>query len=136
MHAQRQLQETASRHWSGTHSVCRVHLGLEWLKRWWSERPLVAAVVTFLAAAIIALIWPVTDLIAAHDVGTIAGPQRAMHLQTAREDARTQLLTMNAGFFAAGALLFTALNFTLSRRATELTEQGQVTEGYSGPAEA
>jgi hypothetical protein len=41
------------------------------------------------------------------------------------------LLTLGAGLFAAGALVFTARNFTLSRRTFELTEQGQVTDRYT-----
>ena len=68
--------------------------------RWWPRNrrsALIAAAVVAIAYAVV-LIWPISDLIAAHDVGTIAGPQRAMHLQTARENARTQLLTMTAGF--------------------------------------
>jgi len=89
-----------------------------------------ALAVVAIAYAVV-LIWPISDLIAAHDIGTISGTQRAVHLQTAREAARTLLLTTSAGFFAAGALLFTGLNFTLSRRTTELTEQGQVTERYT-----
>ena len=36
-----------------------------------------------------------------------------------------------AGLFAAGALVFTALNFNLSRRTFELTEQGQVTDRFT-----
>jgi hypothetical protein len=41
------------------------------------------------------------------------------------------LLTLGAGLFAAGALIFTARNFILSRRTFELTEQGQVTDRYT-----
>lgn len=77
------------------------------------------------------LIWPISDLIAAHDAGAIAGPQRAVQLQTAREAARTMLLLMSAGFFAAGALLFAALSFTVARRAAELAGRGRVTERYT-----
>ena len=44
---------------------------------------------------------------------------------------RTQLLTLGAGVFAAGALVYTARNFTLSRRTYQLTEQGQVTDRYT-----
>jgi hypothetical protein len=82
-------------------------------------------------AVVVGLIWPITDLIAAHDVGVITGRLRAQHLQAAREAVRTQLLTLGAGVFAAGALIFTARNFTLSRRTYDLTEQGQVTDGYT-----
>jgi hypothetical protein len=67
------------------------------------------------------LIWPVTDLLAAHDVGRIAGPQRAVHLQTAREAVRSQMLTLTAGIFVAGTLWFTAQSYRLARR-------GQVTD--------
>ena len=92
-------------------------------------------VLVIAAALIVAVLWPVTDLIAAHDVGTLAGPQRAIHLQTAREAVRTQLLTLGAGIFAAGALAFTGLNFVLSRRSFELTEQRQVTDRYTRAVE-
>ena len=62
--------------------------------------------------------------------------------ETARDDARGRLLTLSAGLFAAGALIFTALNFNLlqrnseradqwQRRTYELTEQGQVTDRYT-----
>jgi len=70
-----------------------------------------------------ALIWPVTDLIARHDVGSMEGIARTLQLQEAREAVRTQLLTVGAGVLAAGALVYTALNFRLSR-------QGQVTDRY------
>jgi uncharacterized protein YjbI with pentapeptide repeats len=80
---------------------------------------------------IVALIWPITDLVAAHDTGLVAGAQRASQLQAARESVRTQLLTLGAGVLAAGALLFTALNTTLSRRTFILAEQGQVTDRYT-----
>jgi hypothetical protein len=73
---------------------------------------------------IIALLGPITDLMARHDVSALPQVQRAAHLQSARETARTQLLTLSAGIFAAGALLFTALNFRLAR-------QGQVTNRYT-----
>jgi uncharacterized protein YjbI with pentapeptide repeats len=76
------------------------------------------------AAVVGALIWPITDLIAAHDVSALAVPQRAVHLQAARETARTQLLTLGAGVFAAAALVYTARNFGLSRA-------GQVTDRYT-----
>jgi hypothetical protein len=111
-----------------------------WLKALWDAHPLVvvAGVAVIALAVTIALIWPVTDVIAAHDVGLITGPKRAAALQSARESVRTQLLTLGAGVFAAGALIFTARNFTLSRRTVELTrqtfelaEQGQVTDRYA-----
>jgi uncharacterized protein YjbI with pentapeptide repeats len=81
------------------------------------------------SAAAVALVWPVTDLLAAHDAGTaVTGIARAGQLQTAREAVRTQLLTLGAGIFAAGALVFTARNFTLTR-------QGQVSDRYSKAVE-
>jgi uncharacterized protein YjbI with pentapeptide repeats len=105
-----------------------------WLNTLWHAHPLVvlAGVAIVALAVSVALIWPVTDLIAAHDVGLIADPKRAAALQTAREAVRTQLLTLGAGVFAAGALVYTARNFSLSRgtlavtqRSVELTEEGQ-----------
>jgi uncharacterized protein YjbI with pentapeptide repeats len=92
---------------------------------------MLAAGAVVAVAITVALIWPITDLIASHDVGLMTGVQRAAHLLTARESVRTQLLTLGAGAFAAGALGFTALNFTLSRRTFILTEQGQVTDRYT-----
>jgi hypothetical protein len=82
----------------------------------------IAAVVVGLVIAW-ALFVPIADLIAHHDVGSVKG---SLH-ETALDNARGRLLTLGAGLFAAGALVFTARNFTLSRRTFELTEQGQVT---------
>src|SRR5512142_2568156 len=110
------------------------------LKRWAalpsSIRWLVGIAVVVLALAILwALLMPVTDWLAHHDVGSAKGQL----LQTARDAARGRLLTLGAGLVAAGALVFTALNFNLlrhnseqtdqwQRRSHELTEQGQVTD--------
>ncbi len=71
----------------------------------------IAAVVLALAIAW-ALFVPAADWLARHDVGSAKGPL----LQTARDAARGRLLTLGAGLFAAGALIFTALNFNLLRR--------------------
>jgi hypothetical protein len=99
---------------------------MSWLAGFWRSHRLVAFVLGALivAAAAVALIWPFTDLIAAHDVGPVRGAKRAADLQAAREAARTQMLTLGAGLFAAGALVYTALNFTYSREA-------QVTDRYT-----
>jgi hypothetical protein len=82
------------------------------------------AAVAVAVAVIVVLFGPVTDLIARHDVGTIAGPRRAAALQSARDAARGRLLQLGAGLFAAAALIYTARNFTLSR-------EGQVTDRYT-----
>ena len=85
-----------------------------------------------------ALFVPAADWLAHHDVGSAAGP---LH-ETALDNARGRLLTLGAGLAAAGALVFTALNFNLLRRNSEqadqwqrrnheLTEQGQVTDRYT-----
>src|SRR5689334_64926 len=58
--------------------------------------------------------------LARHDVGSAKGSV----LQTARDAARGRLLTLGAGLAAAGALMFTARNFMLSR-------EGQVTDRYT-----
>ena len=104
---------------------------------------LVAAVIIYL------LIWYGPDVIARHDVGNVTGPLRVLRLQQARDAARGRLLTLGAGIFAAGALIFTGRNFTLARhqlevsrqaieladraqrKTLELTEQGQVTDRYT-----
>ena len=95
------------------------------LKRWaaWprSIRWLVGIAAIVLALAIVwALFVWAPDWLAHHDVGSARGPL----LQTARDAARGRLLTLVAGLFAAGALWFTARNFTLSR-------EGQVTDRYT-----
>src|SRR5271157_5408842 len=102
------------------------------LKRWEALPPgtrwLGAIAVVVLALAIVwALFVPLADWLARHDVGSVTGP---LH-ETALDNARGRLLTLGAGLFAAGALVFTARNFTVSRRTLELTEQGQVTDRYT-----
>jgi Pentapeptide repeats (8 copies) len=103
------------------------------LKRWAAWPRSIRWLVGGLAAVVLALAiaWvlfvPAADWLARHDVGSAGGPL----LQTARDAARGRLLTLGAGLFAAGALVFTARNFTLSRRTFELTEQGQVTDRYT-----
>ena len=102
------------------------------LKRWaaWPRSirwlAVIAAVMLGLAIAWV-LFVPIADWLAHHDVGSAAGP---LH-ETALDNARGRLLTLGAGLFAAGALIFTARNFTLSRRTFELTELGQVTDRYT-----
>jgi uncharacterized protein YjbI with pentapeptide repeats len=100
------------------------------LKRLWNKRTVIVGAVVVAAAVITALVWPVTDLIAAHDVGVITGAPRAVQLQTARESVRTQLLTLGAGVFAAGALVYTARNFTLSRSTFRATEKRVLNERF------
>jgi hypothetical protein len=70
------------------------------------------------------IFWPVSDLIARHDVGAITGRGYGAALQAAREAARGRLVAFGAGLFAAGALIYTARNFSLAR-------QGQVTDRYT-----
>ena len=84
---------------------------------------LVAAVVV-VAAAVYVIFWPVSDLIARHDVGAITGRGYGAALQAARDAARGRLVAFGAGLFAAGALIYTARNFSLAR-------QGQVTDRYT-----
>ena len=75
----------------------------------------IAAVVLTLVVVWV-LFVPVADWLAHQDVGTVTG---SLH-ETALDNARSRLLTLGAGLFVAGALVFTARNFTLSR-------EGQVT---------
>ena len=86
----------------------------------------IAAVALVLAVAWL-LFVPAAGWLAHHDVGSAKGPR----LQTARDAARGQLLALGAGLFAAAALVFTARNFTLSRRTFELTEQRNATGRYA-----
>jgi hypothetical protein len=92
-------------------------------KRWaWSPgaRWLAGIAAAVLAAAIVwALLVPLADWLARHDVGSSKAS-----LTTARDAARGRLLTLGAGLLAAGALVFTARNFILSR-------EGQVTDRYT-----
>jgi hypothetical protein len=84
----------------------------------WAAGGIAAAV---LAAALAwALFVPAAHWLARHDVGSATGP---LH-ETALDNARGRLLTLAAGLLAAGALIFTARTFYLSR-------QGQVTDRYT-----
>jgi hypothetical protein len=109
-----------------------------------STRWLAAGIVAVVVG--LAVIWvlfvPAADWLAHHDVGSATG---SLH-ETALDNARGRLLTLGAGLFAAGALIFTALNFNLlrrnaeqadqwQRRTHELTEQGQVTDRYTKAVE-
>jgi uncharacterized protein YjbI with pentapeptide repeats len=107
------------------------------LKRWDTQPPrtrwtigVIAAVVVVLAIGWVVLV-PTADWLATHDVGSVTGPLRTLRLQTARDVARGRLLTLGAGLFAAGALIFTARNYRLGRLTLEVTEQGQVTDRYT-----
>ena len=100
-----------------------------WAARARSVRWVAAGIVAVVLG--LAVIWilfvPAADWLAHHDVGSVKGP---LH-ETALDNARGRLLTLGAGLFAAGALIFTARNFAVSRRTLELTEQGQVTDRYT-----
>jgi hypothetical protein len=95
-------------------------------KRWdalppggrWLAGGIAAVVLTAVAAWV--LFVPAADWLARHDVGSVVG---SVH-ETALDNARGRLLALGAGLFAAGALVFTARNFTLSR-------EGQVTDRYT-----
>ena len=79
----------------------------------------IAAIVLGLAIAWV-LFVPIADWLAHHDAGSVTGP---LH-ETALDNVRGRLLTLGAGLLAAGALWFTARNFTLSR-------EGHVTDRYT-----
>jgi uncharacterized protein YjbI with pentapeptide repeats len=92
---------------------------------------LLVAATLIVVAAIYVMFWPVSDVIARHDVGAVTGPPRAAALRTARDAAQGRLLALCTGLFAAGALIYIARHLTLSRRNIELAEQGQVTDRYT-----
>jgi hypothetical protein len=104
---------------------------LKYWKRAWGRWPPglrwliggVAAVVLALAFAWV-LFVPAADWLARHDVGSA----KPALLQTARDAARGRLLTLGAGLFAFGALVYTARNYSLSR-------EGQVTDRYTKAVE-
>ena len=94
-------------------------------KRWaaWPQgiRWVAGIAAVLLALAIVwALFVPVAGWLAHYDVGSAKGPLR----EAALDNARGRLLTLGAGLLAAGALVFTARTFTLSR-------EGQVTDRYT-----
>lgn len=82
-----------------------------------------AAVAAALLAVILAwiLFVPAADWLAQHDVGNSTGAS----METARNDARGNLLALSAGLAGFGALIFTARNFALQRRTLQLAEEGQ-----------
>jgi uncharacterized protein YjbI with pentapeptide repeats len=91
--------------------AARVRSGL--FELWRTHRALVTVAACVPGAVVIAwlLVSPVTNFIAHEDVG------KSSHVPAAtREAVRTQMLTLGAGLFAAGALVFTAANYYLSRR--------------------
>jgi hypothetical protein len=90
------------------------------LKRWagWLAAIIAATVLALVVAWV--LFVPAADWLAHHDVGSVKGSPH----ETAVDNARGRLLTLGAGLFAAGALVFTARNFALSR-------EGQVTDRYT-----
>jgi hypothetical protein len=94
-----------------------------WLRKLWCRHPrwVLAAGAVMAVALIFVVIVLITFWIAALDVGPGTGAHHAAALQSAREAVRTQLLTLGAGVFAAGALVYTARNFALSRGALEET---------------
>ena len=96
---------------------------------WLSLAILVTAVVLYL------LVWYGPDVIARHDIGNVTGALRVLRLQQTRDAAGGRLLTLGAGLFAAGALLFTGRNYGPARRMYQLTKEGQVTDRYTKAVE-
>ena len=75
--------------------------------RWLTAGLATIVALALLAAIVWALLVPAADALATHDVGSVTGPLRTLRLQTARDAARGRLLTLGAGLFALGALIFT-----------------------------
>jgi hypothetical protein len=71
------------------------------------------AIVVLALAIVWVLFVPLADWLARHDVGPVKG---ALH-ETSVDNARGRLLTLGAGLFAAGALVFTARSSPGSRGA-------------------
>lgn len=87
-------------------------------KRW-----VAAGVLAVVLAVVVAwvLFVPAADWLARHDIGHATGTS----LETARNNARGNLLALTAGLAGFGALLFTVRNFALQRRTLQLSEEGQ-----------
>jgi hypothetical protein len=75
-----------------------------------------AAAIPVAAVIIYLLIWYGPDAIARHDIGNVTGQLRVLRLQQTRDATRGRPLTLGAGLFAAGALLFTGRNYGLALR--------------------
>jgi len=103
----------AGTQWPYGSAVLR-HIWTRLCRYWW-----IGLLAILGLAAIWAILWPLTNALASYDVSGYAVVSRPAHQQSALEAARTQLLTLGAGVFAAGALAFTALNFRLSRQQFE-----------------
>jgi hypothetical protein len=88
---------------------------------------LLFAAVVVVVAAVYVIFWPVSDLIARHDVGAITGRGYGAALATARDAARGRLLQF--------AGLFTVLVVVFNARAFFLTRQGLVTDRYTKAVE-
>ena len=71
-----------------------------------------------------ALLVPLADELARHDVGSATGTLHETLHETALDNARGRLLTLAAGLAAVVALIFTARTFHMSR-------EGQVTDRYT-----
>jgi hypothetical protein len=87
------------------------------LKWRWAARGLAAVLFVFVLGWF--LLVPAADWLASHDVGHAAGST----LETARNNARGNLLALAAGVVGFGALIFTARNFGLQRRTLELSQR-------------
>ncbi|MFC5819490.1 pentapeptide repeat-containing protein [Nonomuraea harbinensis] len=69
------------------------------------------------------LLWPLTDMIAEHDVQGVAEADRAKELRLARDAARGRIIQVVLGLLAVGGFVYTARNFTLARQQSELNRR-------------
>ncbi len=93
-----------------------------------------AAIIIGAAATIaiaVAFLGPISDAVASHDVHTVPATARPEQLRIELDAVRGMFLQTAAGLLAFGAFVYTARNFTLSRRAHELSAEGQVTDRYT-----
>ena len=93
-----------------------------------------AAIVSGLAGLTIlgfVILGPLASWLAGSSLGNLPPSQRVQAL----DDARGRLLQLSAGIVAVGALFYNARNHTISRRAYELAERGQVTDRYAKAVE-
>lgn len=89
-------------------------------------------------AIVIAILWPLTDVLARHDIQGIPVANRDNQVLTAVDSARGQIFQLCAGILAIAGFYFTARSFALSRQQSELNRQtlelsvqGQMTDRFS-----
>src|SRR6266705_3164019 len=90
------------------------------------------------ATVVVALFWPIADVLANHDIRHIPTRLQGLQLRIALDAARGRIIQVGAGILAIGGFVYTARNFAITRQQSELNRQtlelsiqGQVTDRYT-----